>query len=164
MGSTRDANAWLHKEYPRVQWSKIWHRIDRVYDSVEHLCECGTEPVAQNHFRRLYPDHLQQIEVLGHNFLQEAKQVDKMHIFVCKSGHHRSVAFVEILREWLLRMRPYLVVEVWHLDHRRRAGIGRNLDALQDMLKESQNAYDDCFETPLMTLVKAGEKTLLSGS
>ena len=44
-------------------------------------------------------------------------QYDMAHIFLCRSGHHRSVAFVELLYMFLRDRHPKAYVLTWHLDH-----------------------------------------------
>ena len=84
---------------PDGKWEEIWHRIDLVFDASEHLDAWGTATAAQNQFMRVYPWCIECFEWLEPYILRETEVDDTAHVFLCKSGHHRSVAFVELLAQ-----------------------------------------------------------------
>ena len=97
---------------------KLWHRVDEVFDSWDHLNWYGTDPRAQSQFLKLYGNRAKLcLEIVTQDIASQAR-IDKFaHVFVCKSGHHRSVAFVELLREELHGCTQSPIF-IWHLDNR----------------------------------------------
>ena len=95
---------------------KLWHRVDKVFNSYEHLDRWGIHSKAQDQFLRLYGNLAEQClqRVSGDIAIQAGKH-EFAHVFVCKSGHHRSVAFVELLRNELQKITKSPIV-IRHLD------------------------------------------------
>jgi hypothetical protein len=79
-------------------------------------------------------------------------QLFHFNCFICKSGHHRSVAFVELLRAVLVSRFPDLEVIVWHLDHHKEPEKHRDLQALQELEQTNQDRYEYLFEEPISQL------------
>ena len=131
------------RELVRI-WGKaikaLWHRVDLVFDRTTHLSRCGTKPLAQDEFRRIYPHHVDYLEEVAAGCLAGARESDYAHFFACRHGHHRSVAFVELLRGRLCEKHHGLVVVVWHLDLEGEAGRHSNLRALKRL---HENEYED---------------------
>ena len=110
----------------------LWHRIDLLCDSHEHLCKFGTEEDAQAQFKRLHARYDDYVESLEREIRAGLEQEsDVAHFLVCRSGHHRSVALLEILYQSLREELPDTEIITWHLDHFRRGGSNRNLDCLR---------------------------------
>ena len=82
--------------------------------------------------------------------LEDIHEQDMAHFYPCKRGHHRSVAWVEILAARLRDMCPDInFVHVWHLDHTMAGGEGMNWYAVQDLARTDQERYEDEFEFPI---------------
>ena len=144
-GITKAGGHWLRHEFPFLDSSGYWHRIDRIFDHVERLKRYGTTLEAQNQFKECYPGYVRYLRwATDHLF--------HFNCFICLSGHHRSVAFVELLRQWLLSHFPGLRVVVWHLDHHREGD--KQLDhhrecdlaALKRLMGTHQLGYEELFE------------------
>ena len=151
VGFTKAGGHWLRREFPFLDSSGYWHRIDRIFDHVVRLKRYGTTWQAQKQFKECYPGYVRYLRwAIDHLF--------HFNCFICKSGHHRSVAFVEVLRQWLLSHFPGLKVVVWHLDHHREGD--KQLDhhrecdlaALQRLMRTCQSGYDELFEDPITEL------------
>ena len=153
LGWNGDGAEYLKTRFPAVDWSKLWHRADLVFRDREHLDYYGTDPRAQTQFRTLYPWHADLLTALGTKCLRIAHRQDCAHFIVCKSGHHRSVCFAELLVAWLFQRDRMAKIIVWHLDHGRRGGESCNLRAL---LSLSESDDEESFEGPIAGAVQIG--------
>jgi len=96
---------------------QYYHRLDWIFGHTEHLHWRGTHRNAQEQMRELYDPMLE--EVLDEAFTQVMRGLGYntlVHLLPCVAGRHRSVAFVELLRQ-KLEMMPQLRVRVFHLDN-----------------------------------------------
>ena len=99
--------------------NELWHRVDQVFDSWEHLHWYGIYSQAQEQFLAVYGDRAKVcLRIVAEDIACQARVNEVAHVFVCKSGHHRSVAFIELLLE-ALRDRTHSLIRMWHLDNRR---------------------------------------------
>ena len=148
LGWKKEGAKFLKEHFPAVDWTVLWHRIDLVFDAQEHLDWYGTDSRAQEQFKQIYPNYEDHLRFMAEQCLEGSRREDLAHFLICKSGHHRSVCFVELLRKLLNTIAPELRVVVWHLDHTQREGARVNLRALQ---KLTEDDYEDWFEEPLVT-------------
>ena len=122
---------------------QLWHRVDWVFDSWDHLNWYGTNSQAQDQFLALYGNRATRcLWSVARDIATQASIHEVAHVFVCKSGHHRSVAFVELLRK-ALRDHTQSPIVIWHLDNRHAE---QNLNTFQWL---SAAAQDRCLLAPL---------------
>ena len=153
-GWNREGGRYLTQWMPFAKWETLWHRIDLLFNASEHLNDWGTATAAQDQFDQLYPWHTECFEWLEPYVLQETFVAPTAHSFICKSGHHRSVAFVEKFTKYLRAKHPGVRIWVWHLDHtRRHRETGRrvlDLDYFENMRQNDQETY---LEFPLVNAI-----------
>ena len=138
---------------PFVDFTQLAHRVDLVFDATEHLKWWGTDPEAQKQFMDLYPACEQYFVALEPYIRECTFKSDIAHMFICKSGHHRSPCFVELFARWLTEKHPQMRINKWHLDHtRRRCGRVWNLECF---LSLGENAQEDLLEGPLVNAIGA---------
>ena len=138
-GWNKEGGAYLKDWMPSVDFTQLWHRVDLVFNDHEHLDWYGTDTRAHSQFKRLYPHYEEYFRALEPYILRCTFVADMAHIFICKSGHHRSVAFVELFATCLAERHPGMLVRKWHLDHNRPA-VGKvwNLAAFQQLCEEAK--------------------------
>jgi hypothetical protein len=151
------------------------HRLDFVLTSHTHLRRRGNHNEAQQElldiYRNVISDLCYQALNIALKGLNSALNMawtgristrsdDKgyMLIFACASGHHRSVAFVEILRRILYHHVPTSRVYVWHLDHT-RANFAEH--GVLDPFEASEDIWEEEFEPPLLNALNAPPHRLL---
>ena len=147
---------------PSVKWNELWHRVDLVFNAREHLDWRGTDTRAHAQFARLYPDFEQYFAALEPYIVQCTFDAATAHTFICKSGHHRSVCFVELLGLWLAKRHPRLWIWKWHLDHDWKLQWNQdgkictevcNLEYFQRLRETEQ---EERLEVPVINAAKAG--------
>ena len=155
-GWNKDGAPYLTEWMPHGEWEEIWHRIDLLFDASEHLDAWGTATTAQNQFMRVYPWCIECFEWLEPYILRQTYVDDTAHVFLCKSGHHRSVAFVELLAQYLQAKHSGLRIWRWHLDHHRQHWDTRaqvwNLQAARGL---DENDFEKYLEWPLVSSIQA---------
>ncbi len=104
---------------PEANFEALWHRVDRIFDSVEHLDQRGTHLQAQEQFKRLYPEYRLYLDPVIADIEAGTFEMDRAHFFVCRAGHHRSVALLEIAAQELRERHPDIQIETFHLDNDR---------------------------------------------
>jgi hypothetical protein len=107
----------LRVTFPSINDSLFWHEVDRIYNKFAHLSARGTTSRAQEELKRIYPWYMQAVNYSIELVLEGLPFGHLAHIIVCASGHHRSVAHAEIIRQELNLRYPNLNVLVMHLDH-----------------------------------------------
>jgi len=100
-----------------ANFEALWHRVDLIFDSVDHLDQRGTDLRAQEQFKRLYPDYEWYLDAILADIEAGTLEMDKAHFFVCRAGHHRSVALLEIAAQKLRERHPDIQIETLHLDN-----------------------------------------------
>ena len=155
-GWNKDGGRRLTEWMPRVEWREIWHRIDLLFDASEHLDAWGTATIAQNQVMRVYTWCTECFKWLEPYILRQTYVDDTAHVFLCKSGHHRSVAFVELLAQDLEAKHSGLRIWRWHLDHHRQHWDTRaqvwNLQAARGL---DENDFEKYLEWPLVSSIQA---------
>ena len=155
-GWNKEGGAYIQDWMLSVDFAQLWHRVDLVFDDREHLDWYGTDTRAQSQFKRLYPHHKKYFRALEPYILRCTFKAATAHMFLCKSGHHRSPAFVELLGADLEERHPGVLVRKWHLDHNRRAfGKVWNLAAFQQLGEEDQETE---LEFPIVDAVYASRE------
>ena len=145
---------------PYAEWDAVlWHRIDLIFNASDHLNDWGTATAAQDQFEELYPWCNECFEWLEPYVLQETFVAPTAHSFICKSGHHRSVAFVEKFTKYLRAKHPGVRIWIWHLDHTRpHRETGRrvvDLHYFENMREDDQETY---LEFPLVNAITSQRK------
>ena len=79
------------------------------------------------------------------------QESDVAHFLVCKHGHHRSVALLEILHQSLREEMPDTEIIVFHLDHFKRGGKNRNLDFVHWLESARFDVWEEIFEEPILS-------------
>ena len=149
----------MRERFPDIDFDALWHRVDRVFDHTEHLSFWGTHHLAQEQLKRLYPEWEQYVKVMVEEVRCCSHIDDHAHYLICKSGHHRSVAFLEILAHRLWTLWPSCRLTVWHLDHTRREGRCKNMAAVDAL---SEDDYEDLFEFPVVNSARHPPQQLLT--
>ena len=137
---------WLRDSFPFVRAERLWHRMDLIFNKNEHLCARGTSRAAQDHLAQLYPDSLPDAVKCAIELALAGLPHGKLaHVFVCKHGHHRSVAFAELVARQLRNLYPDIVVQLYHLDH--RESWSESLLGGKELNRE-ENDFEDNIEAP----------------
>ena len=82
-----------------------------------HLCKVGTDPAAQAQFLEVYPHAVEIARNVTESLRDtEGKGTRHMVACACEHGHHRSVAFAELVKEDCRRVFPNLEIRCLHFD------------------------------------------------
>ena len=119
----------------------MWHRMDYCFSSTTHLRRRGTHEEAQEQLLELYPSAERLIDRAIEDCLHLMQYGNIAHCFTCRHGHHRSVAFAELVAKRMRHQHPDIQVNVVHLDHteswlQERNIRGRRREAFEDLLEE----------------------------
>ena len=147
LGWNHRGGAYLRESFPDIDWEVLWHRIDFVFNAKEHLDYWGVDERAKIQFKGVYPNWEEHVKFMAEQCLSGARCEDRAHFIVCKSGHHRSQVFLQLLYRELKREWPALSVVIWHLDHTRNEGRHVNLDVVGGL---GHDDYEELFEFPLL--------------
>ena len=123
-GYDEPGSTWLAQTFggwPTQYHERTWHRVDKVYTLRGQLRARGTELRAQTQLKQLHgkiasdaiAKHLLLIQMGAKRFGDSILA----HVVMCRHGHHRSVAHVEIVKEQVQHHFPNIQVHVLHLDH-----------------------------------------------
>ena len=155
-GMKKHAGYMLEDWMPDAPWDQLWHRLDDVFIASDRLIAWGTATRAQTQFQQVYPWYSKCFELLEPYILRNTFVDDTAHVFMCRSGHHRSVAFVELLAQYLKRRYNGIQVWIWHIDHHKtNRETFRGVWNFAYMENMAESDFEKYLEFPLVSAVKA---------
>ena len=123
-GYEEQGSTWLAENFggcSAEQRNRICHRVDKIYTHRGQLHVRGTDCRAQTQLKQLHgkiasdaiAKHLLLVQMGAKRFGDSTLA----HVVMCRHGHHRSVAHVEIVKQQIHLHFPSIKVHVLHLDH-----------------------------------------------